>query len=66
MPFFGGGLFRLRLLIRQQLQEHFALCITVRFRETFLEQGHVLPVKVLLHIRAGRGNLDRTISGISA
>ena len=37
-----------RLLIRQQLQKHLPLRVTVRIRETFFEQGQVLPVDVLL------------------
>jgi hypothetical protein len=32
-----------RLLIRQQLQKHFALRVIVRFSETFLEQDQLLP-----------------------
>jgi len=38
-----------RLLIRQQSRDDVALRIGARFRETFLEQGQVLPVNVLIH-----------------
>jgi len=38
-----------RLLIPQQSQDDFARRIGVRFRETFLEQGQVLPVNVPIH-----------------
>jgi hypothetical protein len=37
------------LLIRQQIQTHFSLCVIMSFWETALEQGQVLSMNALIY-----------------